>query len=138
MTRRINMIIVHCSATPPDMDIGVEKIREWHKERGWSDVGYHCIIRRNGNIENGRHVNRAGAHTTGHNANSIGVCLIGGINKKGKAEANYTPAQWATLERLLRVLRVEYRDATIHGHREFAAKDCPSFDIQAWVKERNI
>lgn len=134
MPRNIDMLIVHCAATQPTQDIGVAEIRQWHTEKGWSDVGYHYVIRRNGTIEDGRAEDSIGAHTVGYNARSIGICMVGGINKKGAAESNFTPPQWLALERLLRVLRAKYPAATIHGHREFAKKDCPSFDVQAWIK----
>lgn len=141
--RAINEIILHCSATPPTMDIGVAEIKRWHtdpppKGRGWNDIGYHFVVRRNGGIENGRPVATPGAHTQGHNANSIGICLVGGTDKNGKTEDNFTPMQMQTTERLVRVLKVEYNKATVHGHREFASKDCPSFDVQEWIKQRGI
>ena len=87
--RQIDHIIVHCSYTPPSMDIGAETIREWHtlpkpKGRGWSDIGYHWVIRRNGTVEAGRSEERAGAHAKGYNQDSIGICLIGGKSEKRK------------------------------------------------------
>ncbi len=148
--RKINMVILHCSATPPDMDIGADKIRQWHTDpppsgRGWADIGYHFVIRRNGVVEDGRDLDgdgdifeEVGAHTVGYNQNSVGVCLVGGINKAGKTENNFTPEQFTSLTRLLRFLRAKFPTVTIHGHREFAAKDCPSFDVQAWLKENPL
>lgn len=136
--RRITKVIIHCAATKPSMDIGASDIKKWHLDRGWKDIGYHYVIRRNGDIENGIAVALAGSHTKGHNANSIGICLVGGINDKGEPESNFTKAQWATLERLVRVLKVDFPHATVHGHREFAAKACPSFDVQEWLKNKGI
>lgn len=136
--RRITKVIIHCAATKPSMDIGASDIKKWHLDRGWKDIGYHYVIRRNGDIENGIAVALAGSHTKGHNANSIGICLVGGINDKGKPESNFTKAQWATLERLVRILKVDFPHATVHGHREFAAKACPSFDVQEWLKSKGI
>ena len=136
--RRITKVIIHCAATKPSMDIGASEIKKWHLDRGWKDIGYHYVIRRNGDIENGIAVSLAGSHTKGHNANSIGICLVGGINDKGEPESNFTKAQWATLERLVRVLKVDFPHATVHGHREFAAKACPSFDVQEWLKNKGI
>lgn len=137
--RAINKIILHCSATPPKMDIGANEIRGWHvDDNGWSDIGYHYVIRRNGEIETGRPLDIAGSHTYRHNANSIGICLIGGINDKGKSENNFTQAQMATVERLVRILKADYPKATVYGHREFAPKDCPSFDVQEWLKDRGM
>ena len=136
--RLITKVIIHCAATKPSMDIGASEIKKWHLDRGWKDIGYHYVIRRNGDIENGIAVALAGSHTKGHNANSIGICLVGGINDKGEPESNFTKAQWATLERLVRILKVDFPHATVHGHREFAAKACPSFDVQEWLKNKGI
>ena len=138
--RPINKIIIHCTATPPDMDIGLAEVRKWHtdpkpKGNGWRDVGYHFIIRRNGVVEIGRPVEEIGAHVAGHNKDSIGIALVGGVDGHGKPDANFTEAQWANLERFARVLQREHPKATIHGHNEFAAKACPSFDVQEWLKK---
>ncbi|TXH52790.1 MAG: lysozyme [Desulfurellales bacterium] len=144
------MIILHCSATKPTMDIGAKEIRKWHTDkppvgRGWQDIGYHFVIRRNGVVEDGRDLDgdgdifeEVGAHTVGYNANSIGICMIGGIDAAGKPESNFTAEQWKALPRLLRVIKAKFPKATIHGHNEFAAKDCPSFDVQKWLKENPL
>jgi len=87
--RIIDTVIVHCSATKPSMDIGVDVIRQWHMNKGWSDIGYHYVIRRNGAVELGRDLDKdgdvdeeIGAHAYGHNATSIGICLIGGVDDR--------------------------------------------------------
>jgi len=136
--RHITKVIIHCAATKPSMDIGASDIKKWHLDRGWKDIGYHYVIRRNGDIENGIGVALAGSHTKGHNASSIGICLVGGIDNKSEPENNFTKPQWATLERLVRILKVDFPHATVHGHREFAAKACPSFDVQEWLKNKGI
>ena len=129
----IRFIIVHCAATPPEMDIGAEEIRKWHKERGWSDIGYHYVIRRNGDIEKGRPETTRGAHTGGYNDDSIGICLVGGVNEKNKADANFTMNQYAALERMLHTLTEKYPFAEVDGHRSFdSGKACPSFDVKAF------
>ncbi len=138
--RVIKEIIVHCSATPPDMNIGANEIRKWHTDpppsgRGWRDIGYHYVIRRNGEVDHGRDENVVGAHCEGHNANSIGICLVGGINKQGDAENNFTPEQFATLKNWLKAIRDDHPGSTIHGHNEFSSKACPSFNVQDWLKE---
>lgn len=139
MMRKIDMLIVHCSATPPAMDIGAKEIREWHiKGNGWKDIGYHFIIRRDGRIEDGRPVAQAGAHVAGKNAHSIGVCLVGGVDTAKRPEANFTTAQWSALARLMRTLKAQHPKATIHGHNEFAAKACPSFNVQDWLRKERI
>lgn len=137
--REIKQIIVHCSATPPDMLIGANEIRAWHtapppKGRGWKDIGYHYVIRRNGEIDHGRDENVVGAHCEGHNQNSIGICLVGGIDKNGKAENNFLPEQFATLVNIIKAIQGDWPNATLHGHREFSTKECPSFDVQEWRK----
>lgn len=138
-TRQIDKLIIHCAATQPKQDIGAKEIRDWHVNgNGWQDIGYHYVIRRNGVIEDGRPLNVAGAHTSGHNSRSIGICLVGGINMKGDPEANFTPEQWKTLERMVRAFRSEHPSATIHGHNEYARKACPSFDVQKWLKESGV
>ena len=127
--RRITEIIVHCSATPEGKDYTANDIRRWHKQQGWSDIGYHYVIYRNGHIEPGRDVDISGAHCEGHNSNSIGVCYIGGVARDGKtAKDTRTLAQKAALLSLLKDLRELYPGAKIYGHRDFAHKDCPSFD----------
>lgn len=129
--RNITKIIVHCSATPEGRDYTVADIDRWHKQRGWQGIGYHYVVYRDGSVHPGRSVEQIGAHTSGHNANSIGVCYIGGIAADGKTPKDTrTPAQRAALRDLVELLRAEYPNATIHGHREFANKACPSFDIK--------
>lgn len=126
-------VIVHCAATKPSMDVGVREIRQWHKERGFLDIGYHFVIRRNGTIEDGRDVNQVGAHTVGQNETSVGVCLVGGVDDKLQPQANFTPQQMATLRKLLGELKVMFPQAVVKGHRDFAAKACPSFDVKRWL-----
>jgi len=131
----VKKIIVHCSATREgDDSINAEVIDRWHKKRGWKGIGYHFVILIDGSIETGRMINKCGAHTKGMNCSSIGVCYIGGVeserNEDGKYEAKdtRTPEQIATLLELLRLLKKIYPEAKINGHRDFAAKACPSFD----------
>src|SRR5690606_114532 len=78
--RFINLLVIHCAATTPLMDIGAKEIDVWHKQRGWSKIGYHFVIRRNGVIEKGRDISEVGAHVEGYNKNSIGICMVGGID----------------------------------------------------------
>mgnify|MGYP001441377098 CR=1 FL=1 len=88
---KTDYIVVHCSATKPSMDIGSEKIRDWHvNERGWRDIGYHKVIRRNGEIEDGRDIRDSGAHAAGYNSKSVGVCMVGGMAEDNSAENNFT------------------------------------------------
>lgn len=127
--RRINEIIVHCTATPEGRDYTVADIRQIHKAQGWVDIGYHYLIYRDGSIHEGRNVDMVGAHCQGHNAQSIGVCYVGGVARDGKTPKDTrTAAQKDALIHLLMQLVCLYPDATIRGHRDFAAKACPSFD----------
>lgn len=137
VTRKATTFIaIHCSATPTTMNIGVKEVRQWHRAKGWIDVGYHFIIRRDGTVELGRPVDTVGAHVEGYNPTSIGICLIGGVDKNNKAEDNFTAEQYAALKRLLTDLQQAYPNAAVQGHRDFpnVKKDCPCFDVRAWVK----
>ena len=130
--RKIDKIIIHCSATPEGKDFTVQQIREWHvKGNGWRDIGYHFVIYRDGSIHTGRPIEQVGAHTTGHNAHSIGICYIGGYAADGKTPKDTrTEAQRLALIKLVRELKASYPSATIHGHNEVANKACPSFIVK--------
>lgn len=138
--RYVDTIIIHCADTPPTMDIGVEEIREWHvKDNGWSDIGYHYVIRRDGTIETGRDLNIAGSHCYGYNKSSIGICLVGGRKKEGEEEL-FTAEQYDSLESLLINLKAFVSvKVDIKGHRDFnSAKSCPNFDVAEWLAARGI
>lgn len=127
-------LVVHCAATKPTMDIGLREIRQWHRERGWLDIGYHFVIRRDGTVETGRPHDVIGAHVEGHNYESLGICMAGGIDAKGKPENNFTPAQFESLRALLDKLKADYPSAKIVGHRDLDPKKaCPSFDVASWL-----
>lgn len=126
--RKINEIIVHCTATPEGRDVTVAEIDRWHKQRKFKMIGYHYVIYRDGSIHGGRPITMVGAHCTGHNARSIGVCYVGGCDKQMRPKDTRTPEQKAALLSLLKHLKKQFPTATIHGHRDFAAKACPSFD----------
>lgn len=125
--RTIRKIIIHCSDSPDDRDIGFQEIDDWHKARGFKSpdgvhCGYHYIIKRDGVVECGRTLNEFGAHAKGHNADSVGICVVG---KKDFAEA-----QFITLRRLIKGLIEMYPDSTVHAHNEFnKGKTCPNFDV---------
>lgn len=117
------------------MDVGASVIDKWHREKGWMGIGYHYVIRRSGDIETGRDLSRSGAHTKGENANSIGVCLAGGMNDEKNGPAlNFTDEQYKSLRKLIDELKQEFPDATIHGHYEFARKSCPNFKARKWYE----
>lgn len=136
-SREIKEIIVHCAATPEGKNFTVEDIDRWHKQRGFNGIGYHYVIYLDGSIHNGRDLNIAGAHCTGHNSKSIGVCYIGGVAKDGKTPKDTrTKEQKESLLLLLEELKAKFPKAKIHGHRDFANKACPSFD--ASVEYKNL
>lgn len=128
--RQIDEIIIHCSATPQGRPFTVEDIHRWHLANGWKNgCGYHFVIHLDGEVKAGRPLNLLGAHCVGHNATSIGICYIGGCAPDGKTPKDTrTAEQKSSLRLLLSALRERYPHARIHGHRDFAAKACPSFD----------
>jgi len=138
---RVDYLVVHCAATRPSMDIGVAEIRRWHKRRGFFDVGYHYVIRRDGTVEPGRPPDRPGAHARGFNRRSISVCLVGGVkeNNVKVAEDNFTEAQKDALYGVLAALRSEYPKSEVLGHRDLpdVHKSCPSFDVRSWLEEQD-
>ena len=138
MEREINLIVVHCSATPPSMDIGVETIKRWHTKKGWSDCGYHYVIKRDGSVEKGRPIQRPGAHAKGYNKNSIGICCVGGVDDQMNPEDNRTEAQKESLHLLLGGLYFQYNIEKIIGHNEVSSKACPSFSVPEWLEEINF
>lgn len=129
--RTIKEIIVHCTATPEGRVETVQSIRNMHKAKGWSDIGYHYLIGLNGERWEGRNVNLIGAHCEGHNSNSIGVCYVGGVDKKMQAKDTRTEKQKYALVALLKDLRKLYPKAKIYGHHDFnKGKSCPCFDAK--------
>ncbi len=136
--RRIDKIIIHCSATKPKQDIGVNEIRRWHKDRGWSDIGYHYVIRKDGTTEDGRPNQRSGAHAKGHNKHSIGICLVGGLDADGNPSPKYSKEQRRALRKLVDFLQQTYcvPSSGVLGHRQLpnVAKSCPCFNVTRWKK----
>ena len=121
----IKKLVVHCSDTPDERDITAAEIHQWHIQRGWSGIGYHKVIRRDGTIEDGRPEYWPGAHVFGHNIDSLGVCLIG--------KDEYTPDQLDSLDRVLTRWKDKHPLAEICGHSDLnSTKTCPNFDVQEW------
>ena len=163
--RPINEIVIHCSATPngdtlfrgrtgdAGFQTPVGAIDSWHRKRGFrrdakaraifnpdlTSIGYHYVIYRSGVVVTGRGEAEIGAHAQGHNAHSIGVCLVG-------IDA-YTPSQWESLRTLVCGLRARHPAARVLGHRDLSPdtdgdgtverhewlKTCPGFDVSAWI-----
>lgn len=128
--RQIEKIIIHCTATPEGRAVTVKDVDTWHRQRGFSGIGYHYLIGLNGEVWKGRPLEIPGAHVVGHNAKSIGVCYAGGLDRSMNPKDTRTAAQKASLLKLLKELKAKFPGATIHGHREFAAKACPCFDAK--------
>ncbi len=144
--RRTDYIVIHCSATKASSDIGADEITDWHvNDNGWSDIGYHAVIRRDGEIEFGRHFDEAGAHVRGQNWRSVGVVMVGGLDEDGEPEDNFTEEQYESLDIVVALLQRAYPWAEVLGHRDLSpdlngdgvvtkdewVKDCPCFDAQA-------
>lgn len=144
--RPINEIIIHCSATPEGRDVSVEDIRQWHVQRGFNDIGYHYVVYRDGSVHVGRALRFVGAHCLGHNAHSVGICYIGGVEARTlKPKDTRTPEQKVALRKLIDELRLRFPKTRVLGHRDTSPdkngngkieqwewlKDCPCFDAKA-------
>jgi N-acetylmuramoyl-L-alanine amidase len=128
--RTINKIIVHCTDTPEGRRVSVKDITQWHKEKGYYTIGYHYVVYLDGSVHAGRFVGEIGAHCKGHNVDSIGVCYVGGRDKKGDYSDTRTEAQKEALRSLIKKLLTKYPNAKVYGHRDFAARACPCFDAK--------
>ena len=141
--RDITGIIIHATATRPawmhgaSIALKVAEVRRWHvKDRGWSDIGYHFLIDRDGKVAAGRSLERTGAHVAGHNTGTIGVAMFGGhgSTERDAFADNFTPAQDAALRQLLADLQERFGPVEITGHNQYAAKACPGFHVPSWLK----
>lgn len=134
----VNKIIIHCSATTPNMDIGVAEIDRWHRLNGWNGCGYHFVIRKDGSIERGRKVGEKGAHARGFNESSVGICLVGGLDEDAKPSSEYSGEQIDSLDHLLYSLQwvLDIDKVNVVGHRDLPGvfKDCPCFDVKTWLE----
>ncbi len=142
--RKIDEIIIHCTATPPEWKSDsstaakVKEVTKWHLDKGWSDCGYHYLVDRQGAVANGRPVERTGAHVKGHNTGTIGISLFGGFGgSAGDSFAdNFTEDQERALLDLIAKLKADHPSITkISGHNQYAAKACPCFSVPAWLKK---
>ena len=131
-SREIKSLIVHCSDTDDNLDLKAQDIHEMHLNFGWNGIGYHKVICKNGNIENGRPEYWIGAHVKGKNKESLGVCLIG--------RNHFTKAQFNSLEKVLVEWKKKYFPVLILGHRDVVKtkKTCPNFDVTDWCRKRNL
>ena len=132
-------IVIHCTQTPPNMDVDVEKVTQWHKQRGFDTIGYHYLIKRDGTLQLGRDEDVVGAHAVAVNGTSIGVALAGGGNADKGWENNFTPIQFETLKSILLKLKDKYNIEKIIGHYQVDdKKECPSFDVPGWLEKNGL
>lgn len=146
---KINYIVLHCSATKEGMPFGIEDIDRWHRQRGFRRIGYHFVILLDGTIRKGRDIAKIGAHVAGRNADSIGICYVGGLDAHGRPKDTRTAEQKASLFFLLQQLRMQFPEARILGHRDLSPdlngngtiepqewlKACPCFDASDEYKD---
>ena len=137
---KTDFLILHCAATKPSMDIDIKEIDSWHRKRGFFSCGYHFVITRNGTVQIGRKLDEVGGHAKGFNHRSIGICLVGGVSEDDYtvSENNFTKEQWVELELLLDELLRLFPQAKVIGHNQISQKDCPSFDVQAYLKDKSF
>lgn len=143
-------IAVHCSATLIEQEVNAAIIRSWHKAKGWSDIGYHFVIKRDGTIEVGRPLTRQGAGVKGHNNYTLHICLTGGLNAMGEPENNFSKAQFKSLRILIDGIKFKFKITAVKGHRDYSPdknkdgvitknewlKVCPCFDVGEWYYGR--
>ncbi len=131
--REVNLLVVHCTATRCNKDFPMSTLRASHKARGFADIGYHFYITRDGETHPCRPVHQIGAHATGWNDKSIGICYEGGLDENGCIADTRTYAQKCALLDLLRQLKTDYPKAKILGHYQLSEnirKACPCFDAK--------
>ncbi len=141
--RKVNLIVVHCSASRSNAHLSPEDLDRLHRRRGFNGCGYHYYITRDGLVHAMRPVEKIGAHVYGFNSNSIGVCYEGGLDPQGRAADTRTPEQKAMLRSLIGRLKVEFGIRRVVGHRDLSPdlngdgkispdewlKQCPCFDV---------
>lgn len=141
--RKINYIVVHCSATRQDHPFTVADLRAEHLRRGFRDIGYHYYIRRDGTVFKTRPIEQVGAHVKGYNKYSIGLCYEGGLDASGNPKDTRTPEQRAALRLLVAQLLRRFHEARLCGHRDLSPdlngdgvvepeewmKECPCFEV---------
>ena len=128
--RPIKEIVLHTTYTPEGREHDVEDIRAWHKAKGWSDIGYHYLIKIDGTIEAGRPLDKIGAHAKGHNQGSIGICYVGGMSADHRSPLDTrTSNQKQAMQQLVSAMNVVFGGVKVLGHNEISSKSCPCFDV---------
>ena len=122
--RKIHRVFLHCSASDHAHHDNVATMKKWHLERGFSDVGYHFFIQKDGTLEYGRDIEKTPAAQKGHNRGTLAICL------HGLKEEKFTQAQFDTLRKLADQIEHNYENISFHGHCEVSAKACPVFDYR--------
>ena len=131
----VKLIVVHCSDTPPTMDVTIDLLRQWHvTENGWSDIGYHWFVKRDGSLHECRSEKYQGAHCKRVNDISLGVCLEGGRN----GVDDFTPEQKETLRALIDNKRIMKPLIAVGGHNNYQDKLCPGFDVVHWYYNEKV
>lgn len=135
-TRDIHTIVVHCLQTPVQRADSAEDVHKWHKDKGWSGIGYHYVIQADGTLQIGRDIDKQGAHVYKHNKGTIGVAMAGGMDWDGNiVENSFTKDTLMVLDDMLRKLMCMYPDAKVVGHRELDPnRACPCMDIPEFIK----
>lgn len=136
--RKIDYIIIHCSATKEGIDWKAKDIDQWHKQRGFNKIGYHYVIDLDGTVEMGRDENEVGAHCVGYNKTSIGICYVGGLDRNLNPKDTRTDKQKEALWNLVIKLLAKYPNANVYGHYKFAKKACPCFNVEKEFENVNL
>lgn len=148
---KVEYICIHCTATPEGLDLNANDVNRMHRNRGFSMIGYHKLVKLNGVVEDGRSLDTQGAHVRGYNHKSIGVAYVGGLDNARKAEDTRTELQQVALVNELVALKKKFPNAKIVGHRDLSPdldgdgviephewmKQCPSFSVEdeySWIK----
>lgn len=145
----IKRIVVHCTATREGQDVNAATIKGWHLKQGWSDIGYHYVVRLDGRVEKGRPDTAVGSHVKGFNTGSIAIVYVGGLDKDGKPKDTRTPAQKKGLKEIISRMSALHNNPPVMGHRDLSPdkdkdgvvekhewlKECPCFDVRDWIKQ---
>lgn len=131
----VSHAILHCGALPPGWAVGKtpaqarDIIEGWHKARGMKQIGYHYLVMPNGHVALGRPLNIEGAHTFGHNKNTLGVLMVevGYITQLGTYLDYFTPVQMQAVRELL----AHHGITKVTGHNDHVPKLCPGFRVTA-------
>jgi len=152
MSKLLQYLVIHCTATPEGREISSDDIRRMHCSpppvgRGWHQVGYTDMIHLNGTIErlvknNDDAYVDAWEITNGvENMNSVcrHIVYVGGVARDGRtAKDTLTIAQLASLTDFVKKFHAKFPDVKIVGHNQFANKACPSFDVPKWLTSIGI